>query len=119
MDTELIAELKRLDALMNAPKSAAEYRWYYDENGRITHLASHNHPSGDNYIIVSESIYNNYNDYTVKNNQLRKKPKNWGILKFGLIKSTTGQAVVKNHASLVIEEHEEHEQIEYYDARNS
>ena len=117
MDAELIAELKRLDALMNAPKPIPEYRWYYDDNGIIILCASLNHPTGNNYVVVDESIYNNYNDYTVKNNQPRKKPKNLGMLKFGLIKSIHGQPVVKNHASLVLEDHEDYEQIEYYDAR--
>lgn len=31
LDPELIEELKRLDALMNAPKPVPEYRFYYDE----------------------------------------------------------------------------------------
>ena len=117
MDPELIAELKRLDALMNAPKPVAEYRWYYDKDGRIIQCVAFDHPPGDNYIVVDESIYNDYGHYTVKNNQLKKRNKNLGILKFGLIKSTAGQAVVKNNATLVIKEHEEYEQIEYYDAR--
>ena len=119
MDPELIAELKRLDALMNAPKAIPEYRWYYDKDGRIIHCASIAHPLGDNYIVVSESMYNDYNNYTIKNNQPKKKTKNLGIIKFGLIKSTNGQPVVKNHASLVIEDHEDYKEIEYYDARAS
>lgn len=119
MDPELIAELKRLDALMNVPKPIPEYRWYFDEKGKIIHCTSLDHLPGDNYIVVSELIYNNYNDYTVKNNQPIKRPRDWGILKFGLIKSTDGQSVVKNHASLVIEDHEDYKQIEYYDARTN
>ena len=121
MDPELIAELKRLEELMTGPEPVFEYRWYYDETGRITHLASHCHPPGDNYIVVSEELYNHYNDYFVKNQQPRKQNKNFGIIKFGLFKSAVpqGQTVVKNHASLVVEDHENYEQIEDYDARTS
>ena len=117
MDPELLEELKRLDALMNAPKPVAEHRWYYDSDGTICQCSVISHPPGDNYIVVPGDIYNDYNNYTIKNNEPKRKPKNLGILKFGLFKSSTGQPVVKNNASLVIEDHEDYTEIEYYDAR--
>ena len=119
-DSELIEELKRLDALMNAPKPIPEYRFYYDETGRITMCAEISpYPEGDKYIVVEESVYQDYFNYRVVNGKAQRIIKQEGQIISSLIKSDSGFRVVKGHAGLLLEENEQYQNVEYYDARAS
>ena len=120
LDPELIEELKRLDALMNAPKPVPEYRFYYDETGRITMCAEISpYPAGDKYIVVDQAVYRDYFNYRVVNGKAQRIVKQEGQIKSSLVKSDTGFRVVKGNAGLLLEEHEQYQNVEYYDARAS
>ena len=120
LDPELIEELKRLDALMNAPKPVPEYRFYYDETGRITMCAEISpYPAGDKYIVVDQAVYRDYFNYRVVNGKAQRIVKQEGQIKSSLVKSDSGFRVVKGNAGLLLEEHEQYQNVEYYDARAS
>ena len=120
LDPELIEELKRLDALMNAPKPVIEYRFYYDESGRITQCAEISpYPAGDKYIVVDESVYKDYYNYRISNGRAERIIKDTGHIKSSFVKSNSGFRVVNGHASLLVEETENYQDVEYYDTRNS
>ena len=120
LDPELIEELKRLDALMNAPKPVPEYRFYYDETGHITMCAEISpYPEGDKYIVVEEAVYRDYFNYRVVNGKAQRIIKQEGQIKSSLVKSDSGFRVVKGKAGLLLEEHEQYQTVEYYDARAS
>jgi hypothetical protein len=120
LDPELIEELKRLDALMNAPKPVPEYRFYYDETGNITMCAEISpYPAGDKYIVVDQAVYRDYFNYRVVNGKAQRIVKQEGQIKSSLVKSDSGFRVVKGNAGLLLEEHEQYQTVEYYDARAS
>ena len=120
LDPELIEELKRLDALMNAPKPVPEYRFYYDETGRITLCAEISpYPEGDKYIVVEEAVYRDYFNYQVVNGKAQRIVKEAGQIKSSLTKSDSGFRVVRGNAGLLLEEHEQYQTVEYYDRRAS
>ena len=120
LDPELIEELKRLDALMNAPKPVPEYRFYYDETGRITMCAEISpYPEGDKYIVVEQTVYRDYFNYRVVNGKAQRIVKEEGQIQSSLVKSDSGFKVVKGNAGLLLEEHEQYQNVEYYDARAS
>ena len=120
LDPELIEELKRLDALMNAPKPIPEYRFYYDETGRITMCAEISpYPEGDKYIVVEQAVYQDYFNYRVVNGKAQRIVKEEGQIKSSLVKSDSGFRVVKGNAGLLLEEHEQYQNTEYYDRRAS
>ena len=120
LDPELIEELKRLDALMNAPKPVPEYRFYYDETGNITMCAEISpYPAGDKYIVVDQAVYRDYFNYRVVNGKAQRIVKQEGQIKSSLVKSDSGFRVVKGNAGLLLEEHEQYQNVEYYDARAS
>tara|TARA_R110000822_G_scaffold53073_2_gene136957 strand:+ start:1738 stop:2106 length:369 start_codon:yes stop_codon:yes gene_type:complete len=120
LDPELIEELKRLDAEMNAPKPEKEYRFYYDDDGRIAMCAEIvPYPDGDKYIVVDKLVYDNYFDYRVLNGKPERIVKEHGQIKASLVKSDSGFRVVKGNAALLLEENEEYQNTEYYDRRTS
>ena len=120
LDPELFEELKRLDALMNAPKPVPEYRFYYDDTGRITMCAEISpYPEGDNYIVVDQTMYRDYVNYRVVNGNAQRIVKEEGQIKSSLVKSDSGFTVVKGNAGLLLEEHEQYQNVEYYDRRAS
>jgi hypothetical protein len=111
-ESELIKALKALTPL---PIPKIEYRLHYDIDGNIIAGTTTEHPDTTDYLVVSKAVYNEYYLYRVVNNQLEKidnRPK----YRVQLKSSTQGYAVVKNHASLVLEPNEEYTDIEYYAA---
>jgi len=95
-----------------------EYRFYYDETGRIVNCSMFNHPESGNYLIVTKEEYDNYTRYEVKNNKLSviKTPNR--ILS-ALVKSSSGFKTVKGHAALLVEDSENYDPVEYYAPRSS
>ena len=97
------------------PKQQLEYRLYYDSQGRPITMASHDYPEG-NYIVITQEQYDrpNYN-VRVKNGTIIVDTADHFHVQ--LKRSDTGVAVVRGHASIVLE-NDTYEEIEYYD-RNS
>lgn len=94
-----------------------EYRFYYNESGRITNCSSLNHPESGTYIVVTKPEYDNYIRYEVKNHKLEviKTPNR---ILAALVKADSGFKVVTGHAALLIEDTEVYYDIEYYAPRN-
>lgn len=113
-ETEL---LKALNQLTTTPDPVIEYRWYYDDSGDIIACSMQGDLDIPNYIVVAQEIYEFYHRYRVVNNKIKLIEHNLGV-KPSLIRHTRGFAVVKNNASLLLEDGEEYEEIEYYDSRN-
>ena len=97
------------------PKLELEYRLYYDDQGRPTAMASHDYPDG-NYIVITREQYDNPN-YNVRVANGRIVVDTADHFRVQLRKSTSGVAVVRGHASVVLE-NDHYEEVEYYD-RNS
>lgn len=97
------------------PKQELEYRLYYDNKGRPVTMASHDYPEGD-YVVITQEQYErpNYN-VCVKNGTIVFDTADHFHVQ--LKRSDTGVAVVRGHASIVLE-NDHYEEIEYYD-RNS
>lgn len=98
-----------------------EYRWYYNDNGHVIMCVSNSadFPAEGKFIVVSREIYDLPHRFTIKN-QVPELNKTDGIqLTAPLKKGTTGFAVVKNNASLLIEDDEQYNLVEYYEYRNS
>lgn len=110
--------LLALQQIEVTPDPVPEYRFYYDETGKIINCSAFNHQEGDNFIVVSKEQYDNYTKYEIKNRQLVTIPDSNKIISI-LFKSNTGFRVVKGHAGLLLESTEEYTDIEYYDARNN
>lgn len=94
------------------PKQELQYRLYYDDRGRPITMASHDYPEG-NYIVITQEQYErpNYN-VRVVNGAITVDTQDH--FRVQLKQSTTGVAVVRGHASLVLE-NDTYEEIEYYD----
>ena len=93
------------------PKLELEYRLYYDTKGSPVSMSSHSHPEG-NYVVITQEQYNNpnYNCRVVNGKLQFDLGESFHVQ---LRKSTSGVAVVKGYASLVVEE--EYPEVEYYD----
>lgn len=95
-----------------------EYRFHYDEFGRITMCSMQNHPADTEYVVVTKEQYDNYTKYAV--DIITKKLKVVVALNPGisvqLKRSTEGWRAVKDHAGIVLEDHEDYELVEYYEA---
>ena len=96
-----------------------EYRIHYDDTGRITMCTMQQHPKDTQYLIVDRDLYDHYYQYkvNVERKRLEKIAINLGI-RVKLKKSNHGYAVVKKHASLILESNETYLDIEYYDTIN-
>jgi 16S rRNA C1402 N4-methylase RsmH len=96
-----------------------EYRIHYDKTGKITMCSMRNHPENTQYLVVDQESYDNYFRYTVNvsRQRLEKVALDLGI-SVKLKKSDHGYAVVKNHAGLLLEQHEDYIDVEYYDTPN-
>jgi hypothetical protein len=92
-----------------------EYRLYHDNKGRPITMSSHNHPDGK-YIVITKEIYDraNYNCLVVNGKLTFELHTRFHVQ---LKPSSSGVAVVKGHASLVIEK-SNYKDIEYYDRNN-
>ena len=97
------------------PKQELEYRLYYDNKGRPTAMASHDYPAGD-YVVITREQYDNPN-YNVRVTNGTIVVDTADHFHVQLKRSDTGVAVVRGHASIVLE-NDHYEEIEYYD-RNS
>lgn len=108
MSKELEEAFKNIQPI---PIIEIEYRLYYDEKGKPITMCSHDHPDGQ-YVVITKQQYDsaNYN-CRVRNGKLIFDTANQ--MRVQLQKSTSGMAVVKGHASLVVET--EYPDIEYYD----
>ena len=111
-----------INAILNIPVPvdySTEYRIYYDDFGRITMCSMQNHPTDTQYIVVDKEIYDTYYQYRVNmtKHKLEKIVINHGI-SVQLVSSTTGYAVVKKHAGLIIESTDNYQDIEYYDTNH-
>jgi len=91
-----------------------EYRFHYNENGDIIMCSMQNHPKDTQYLVVTEKEYNNYYQYVVVNNKLKKIDNDAGQ-RVQLKRSSQGYRVVQNHAGIVLTDDEEYRDIEYYD----
>ena len=96
-----------------------EYRAYYDEDGWITGFTASGFPEGDNWIHIDRELYitHNWRDLKLVDGKIVHVPPTYYHY-FPLTKSDKGVKVVKYHASVVVEPHEEYNEVEYYD-RNS
>ena len=97
------------------PKQQLEYRLYYDAKGRPTCMASHDYPAGD-YVVITKEQYErpNYNVRILNGTIVFDTSDHFHVQ---LKRSNTGVAVVRGHASIVLE-NDTYEEIEHYD-RNS
>lgn len=118
MNDSLNNLLIALQGLEVTPDPVPEYRFYYDEAGKITNCSMLNHPQSGKYLVVTKEEYNNYIRYEIKNDKLSVIETSNRILS-ALVKSNTGFATVKGHAALLIEDTEVYDNIEYYAARNN
>jgi hypothetical protein len=96
-------------------KQELEYRLYYDNKGRPTAMASHDYPEG-NYVVITQEQYEkpNYNVRVINGTVVLDTADHFHVQ---LKRSDTGVAVVRGHASVVLE-NDTYEEVEYYD-RNS
>ena len=118
---EWMAEVARLTP---APKELepAEYRLYYDEGGNIRWASVRNHPTDIeyDYIIVPKEVHEEHNKYRINLKTLKTEliPIDSG-LHVMLVKDTKGYQVIKNHASLILEEEDNYQgETEYYGAND-
>jgi hypothetical protein len=94
------------------PKQQIEYRLYYDAQGRPVAMASHDYPVG-NYIVITREQYErpNYNVRVTNGKIVVDTSDHFHVQ---LKQSNSGVAVVRGHASIVLE-NDTYEEIEYYD----
>lgn len=95
-----------------------EYRLHYDAAGRIYMCSMANHPKSDRYIVVTKDEYDNFFDYAIINNTLKKIDRN-PVYCRQLNRSHKGFQVVQNHAGLILEPTEQYSHTEYYEYNNS
>jgi hypothetical protein len=102
----------------NPTSTPLEYRLYHDETGHIYSCSMQNHPESGQYVVVDQSIYENYFLYRIIKGQPVKISHDAGYQR-NLEKSSTGIAVVAGHAGLVIEPNENYSTTEHYEYRNN
>ena len=119
LSADAIQFWREVEALiLPIPEPEIEYRIHYNDDGDIimlTHLPT-DHPKTTQYIVVDEATYKDWGRYKIKNGKLVPIIHDLGIVS-PLIKSTTGIAVVKNHANLKLDDDEIVKEVEYYDYR--
>ena len=106
--------IKAIQAIEFIPDLKIEYRFYYDETGRITACSQINHQEHGEYVVVTECEYRQYYRYYIENGKLKMIDINTGY-RVQLKSSTQGHRVVKNHAGIILASDEEYENVEYYD----
>lgn len=109
--------IKALQAIQLPSPINIEYRFYYDETGKITTCSQFNHQEYGEYLIVTEHEYNHYYQYYIDKNKLKMIDINHGY-RVQLKHSDQGYCVVKNHAGIVLAVNETHNDVEYYDTTN-
>lgn len=114
MSPEEIEFFKEAEALINpVVQPQIEYRVHYDDTGEIVMCSMIDHPTSTEYLVVDKSVYDTYFMYKVVQGKTVKKTADSGYT-VQLQKSNKGFAVVKGHASLLIEPTETYTDIEYY-----
>ena len=106
--------IKAIESMMLTPKPEVEYRFYYDDSGRITTCSQTNHQEHGEYLVVTEYEYKNYDQYYIENGKLKIIDINPGY-RVQLKRSAQGYRVVKNHAGIILADDEKYENVEYYD----
>ena len=112
--------LKAFETLVPPPAIVEEYRAYYNNEGWVTSYEANNFPPEGNWISITKETYmsHNWQWMRIVNGILTKQvPDN--RYHFPLTKSNKGVKVVRYHANIVVESHEECNDIEYYDRRTS
>lgn len=97
-----------------------DLRAYYHENGKIWTFAASAYPPGDQWISIDRKLYETHDWHwlwVIDGKIVERKP-NYNYY-FPLTASNKGVKVVKYHASVVVEPHEEYNEVEYYERRNS
>ena len=108
---EFLKALANLEPLL---EPVIEYRFYYDDSGRITTCSQTNHQEHGEYLIVTEHEYQHYYQYYIENNKLKIIDINTGY-RIQLKRSDQGYRVVNNHAGIILTDDEAYENVEYYD----
>ena len=94
-----------------------EYRFYYDEFGRITMCSMQNHPADTEYLVVTKEQYADYAKYTVdiKTKKLKVVIASTPGVSVQLKRSTKGWCAIKYHAGIILEDNEDYDLVEYYE----
>ena len=110
-ELEFVEAMKQFPTIVEEP---AEYRFHYDDTGKITMCTARQHPENTRYIVVDHETYDNYFRYCVKDDKL-KLIDTTNRFRVQLTSSTQGYAVVKHHAGIILADNEKYENVEYYD----
>ena len=94
-----------------------EYRLHYNELGEIVMGTMTDHPDTTSYIVVTKDEYEQYFHYHIVNGKLVKIDNDAGY-RVQLKKSKSGYPTVAGHASLIVEETETYNNLEYYERNN-
>jgi hypothetical protein len=105
--------IKAVSLLKSISEPKIEYRFYYDDSGRITTCSQSNHQEHGDYLVVTEHEYQHYYRYYIENGRLKMIDINTGY-HVKLKRSDQGYRVVKNHAGIILE-NETYNDVEYYD----
>ena len=92
-----------------------DLRAYYDDEGKVWTFAASGYPQGNNWISIDRELYNTHewsHLWVIDGKIIERKP-NYNYY-FPLTKSDKGVKVVRYHANVVVESHEDYEDIEYY-----
>ena len=106
--------IKAIQSIEITSEPVIEYRFYYEETGRITTCSQTNHQEHGEYLVVTEHEYKHYYRYYIENDKLKMIDINPGY-RVQLKRSSQGYRVVHNHAGIILASDEEYENVEYYD----
>ena len=106
--------IKAMQAIEPISEPKIEYRFYYDDSGKITTCSQTNHQEHGEYLVVTEHEYRRYYQYYIENDKLKMIDINSGY-RVQLKRSSQGYRVVNNHAGIILAVDEEYENVEYYD----
>jgi hypothetical protein len=107
--------IRAMQSIEQLPEVEIEYRFYYDESGRITTCSQTNHQETGNYIVVTEYEYQHYYQYTIVENKLKRIDINPGY-RVQLKRSDREYRVVENHAGIILDDTEQYQNVEYYES---
>lgn len=101
--SELSALLEAFAEFDPAPAKPVEYRLYYDEAGHVVTMSSSDYPEGDNYIVITQEIYDRA-DYTVRVHDGEMVPADDITRHHCAIGAGVRFRVAKGHASILVDE---------------
>lgn len=121
MSPEFLEALKLVEQYdQSRPAIVKECRLYYNDDGQITMYCETNHPPDTNYIVLTDaSVFLNNNTQMLRVVDKQLKIVDVTQIKSRLVKSTTGQPVVKGIAALALAPGEEYQDVEYYDRQTN